>query len=84
MEKKMYLKLILTTIAVLFLSISSAFADVWVNGYHKSNGTWVNGYWKTSPNYTYQDNYSTWGNTNPYTGEKGYNYKSCGLYSLGC
>ena len=77
-------KLIMATIAVLFLTTSSAFADTWVNGYFNSYGTWVDGYWRTSPNYTLQDNYDTWGNTNPYTNEKGYNNKSCGMYSLGC
>ena len=77
-------KTIIATIAGLFLTISSAFADVWVNGYYNSYGTWTDGHWRTSPNYTYQDNYSTYGNTNPYTGERGYNFKSCGLYGFGC
>ena len=79
----MYLKLILTTIATLFLSFSVS-ASCFVNGYYKSNGTYVQGYYKSCPNSTKSDNYSTWGNTNPYTNEKGYNNKSCGMYSLGC
>ena len=33
--------------------------------------TYVNGYYKTSPNNTKSDNYSTQGNTNPFTGKEG-------------
>lgn len=46
--------------------------DVWVNGYTKSNGTYVSGYYRTPPNSTVNDNYSTVGNVNPYTGKVGY------------
>jgi len=51
---------------------SSLFADQYVNGYTKSNGTYVQGYYRSSPNSTTSDNFSTKGNTNPYTGEQGY------------
>ena len=33
--------------------------------------TYVNGYMKTNPNSTRNDNYSTQGNYNPYTGQEG-------------
>lgn len=82
-ERKLMIKIILTTIAALFLSFSVS-AACYVNGYYKSNGTYVSGYYKTCPNYTKKDNYSTWGNSNPYTKKKGYSNKSCGLYSLNC
>ena len=56
--------------ALLFAS-SAAFADTYVNGYTKSDGTQVQGYERTNPNSTRSDNYSTQGNTNPYTGQAG-------------
>jgi len=55
----------------LFLAQISAFAD-YVNGYTRKNGTYVAGYNRSSPNSTQYDNYSTQGNVNPYTGQKGY------------
>jgi len=39
------------------------------------------GHYRSSPNSTQRDNYSTYGNTNPYTGQRG--TKRCGLYD-GC
>lgn len=45
-----------------------AYADVYVNGYYRSNGTYVNGYYRSSPNSNPYDNYSYPGNYNPYTG----------------
>ena len=46
-------------------------ADQSVSGYYNANGTYVNPYIRTSPNETKADNYSTVGNTNPYTGKAG-------------
>jgi hypothetical protein len=46
-------------------------ADNYVNGYYNSNGNYVNGYYRSDRNDTVRDNYSTYGNTNPYTGAKG-------------
>ena len=51
--------------------IVSAQTSVWQNGYTKSNGTYVNGHYKTTSNSTNWDNYSTKGNTNPYSGKSG-------------
>lgn len=60
------------TLYLLLIICYSSFAqDVWVNGYYKSDGTYVDGYYKTNPNLTVNDNYSTIGNRNPYTGEWG-------------
>ena len=50
---------------------SAAYADIYVPGYTKADGTYVQGYYKTAPNKTTLDNYSTQGNVNPYTGKKG-------------
>ena len=57
-------------IAFLFFSVVS-FAQVSVRGYYRSNGTYVQSHQRTSPNYTRNDNYSTIGNVNPYTGKAG-------------
>lgn len=56
---------------LLLISFSAFAQDVWVNGYYKSDGTYIDGYYKTNPNPTVNDNYSTIGNQNPYTGEWG-------------
>lgn len=42
------------------------------DGYYKySNNTYVEGHYKTNSNHTNHDNFSTSGNINPYTGERG-------------
>lgn len=46
-------------------------SDNYQSGYYKSNGTYVEGHYKTAPNTTNTDNYSTQGNTNPYSGTSG-------------
>ena len=53
------------------LAISPVLADTYVPGYFKKDGTYVEGHYKRSPNSTRTDNYSSKGNTNPYTGERG-------------
>jgi hypothetical protein len=52
-------------------SSHSSTGDHYVHGYTKKNGTVVQGYHATNPNGTKDDNYSTKGNVNPYTGKKG-------------
>ena len=56
---------------VLFFASVTAFSQVSVRGYYRSNGTYVQPHQRTAPNYTRNDNYSTVGNTNPYTGKAG-------------
>jgi uncharacterized protein YxeA len=75
-------KIILSLIAILFL-ITSTLADTYVRGYYKSNGTYVQPHYRSSPNSTTSDNWSTYGNTNPYTGERG-TRRSCGSSLLNC
>lgn len=41
-------------------------------GYTNHNGTYVQPHMQTNPNGTINDNWSTRGNTNPYTGQPGY------------
>lgn len=43
-----------------------------VNGYTRKDGTYVAPHYRTAPNSTNRDNFSTRGNTNPYTGRAGY------------
>nr|WP_314896933.1 hypothetical protein [uncultured Flavobacterium sp.] len=64
------MKNFLFLIAFLFTTTLS-FAQVSVRGYYRSNGTYVQSYQRTAPNYTRNDNYSTVGNVNPYTGKAG-------------
>ncbi len=45
--------------------------QVYVNGYYRSNGTYVQPHYRTSPNNTVYDNWSTYPNVNPYTGQTG-------------
>ena len=72
----------LIILAFLFASsVASLQAAGWVNGYYRSSGTWVPGHYRTSPDSSFSNNYSSWGNTNPYTGRRG--YKRCTSY-WGC
>lgn len=48
-----------------------AFAQTYVSPYTRRDGTQVEGHWRTAPNSTVDDNYSTRGNVNPYTGQAG-------------
>jgi len=50
---------------------SSGARDHVVHGYIRKNGTYVAPYHATNPNHTRNDNYSTQGNVNPYTGKAG-------------
>jgi len=63
-------KLILTILSFLLLA-SWSFADTYVNGYYRKDGTYVQGHYRSSQNNTKSDNYSTKGNYNPYTGKNG-------------
>jgi len=45
--------------------------DVYVHGYYRKNGTYVAPYYRSAPNSTKDDNWSTKGNVNPYTGAEG-------------
>jgi hypothetical protein len=66
------MKTIITIAALLCLTATIATAkDTYVNGYVKSNGTYVNGYYKSAPDNSHNNNYSTQGNYNPYTGKSG-------------
>lgn len=59
--------------ALLALAVTAtpALADQSVKGYTRSNGTYVAPHYRSAPNNVQYDNYSTKGNTNPYTGQRG-------------
>lgn len=75
------------TLALALLGLigsASVMADTYVNGYYKSNGTYVKPHYRSSPDGNSYNNWSTKGNTNPYTGQAGtknpYNNYNSGFY----
>lgn len=58
--------------AILLISlIASASAQTRVSGYMRQNGTYVAPYYRTNSDWTPMNNWSYYGNTNPYTGSIG-------------
>ena len=53
------------------LMSTNSMADTYVDGYFKADGTYVMPYVRSDSNSTNLDNYSTQGNSNPYTGSEG-------------
>lgn len=53
------------------LAANVAIADTYVHGYTKSNGTYVQPHMRSDQNQYKYDNYSSQGNSNPYTGQQG-------------
>ena len=49
----------------------SVFADVFVNGYYRNDGTYVQPHYRSNPDGNILNNWSTQGNVNPYTGKTG-------------
>ena len=56
---------------IALISFGGAFAQVSVKGYTRKDGTYVAPHQRSAPNSTRNDNYTTRGNINPYTGEPG-------------
>jgi hypothetical protein len=48
-----------------------AYADVFVHGYFKRDGTYVAPHYRSAPDGYFYNNWSTKGNINPYAGRKG-------------
>jgi len=65
------MKIITLFFGLLFLTATNVYADTYVRGYTKNNGTYVAPHYRSSPNSTKSDNWSTRGNVNPYTGSIG-------------
>jgi hypothetical protein len=51
------------------ITTSAAFADEYVQGYTKQDGTYVAPHYRSSPDSNTSNNYSAPGNQNPYTGQ---------------
>ena len=71
------MKKIIVTCSIIANTI---FADQFTSGHFKKNGTYVKGHMKSSPNATVIDNFSTYGNKNPYTGKAGTKHYNFGSY----
>lgn len=56
---------------LLGVSTAAVAGDVYHKGYVTKNGTYVAPHYQTAPDSTRQNNYSTQGNVNPYTGQAG-------------
>ena len=67
------MKKIIISIVFALTLINTVAADVWVDGYFRSDGTYVKGHYRSSPDSSVTNNWSYSGNTNPYTGEVGSN-----------
>ena len=55
------------------------------SGYTRADGTYVSGHYKTNSNNANHDNFSTYGNFNPFTGSAGFRAQdySSGAYNYG-
>ena len=56
---------------ILFVATSFG-GDVYVRGYYRSDGTYVQPHYRSAPDGNPWNNFSTYGNVNPYTGQPGY------------
>jgi hypothetical protein len=57
--------------AVLAVLSAATFADTYVKPYVRKDGTYVQGHYRSNADGNVYNNYSTQGNTNPYTGQSG-------------
>ena len=67
---------VLSIVLVLLALATISFADQSVRGYTRKDGTQVEGYTRSDRDSSYNNNYSTKGNTNPYTGDSGTNSRT--------
>lgn len=65
------MKSLLIAAALIIAMTDFAWAQQRVDGYTRKDGTYVQPYTRSTPNKSYNDNYSVRGNTNPYTGKSG-------------
>ena len=64
-----------TFIAATLISLGGLSAaqagSTYVDGHYRRDGTYVPGHYRTNPDSSRYNNWSTQGNTNPYTGQRG-------------
>lgn len=65
------MKVVIITALICAPAFALAAGSHSVNGYVTKSGTYVPPHQATNPNDTKSDNWSTQGNTNPYTGKQG-------------
>jgi hypothetical protein len=51
--------------------VSSALAGTFVNGHFRRDGTYVQPHYRSNPDGNFYNNWSSYGNVNPYTGQWG-------------
>ncbi len=68
MLKAKWFRKIALAAAVTLTASSPSWADQYVQGYYRSNGTYVQPYWRSDPDGNPFDNFTYPGNLNPYTG----------------
>jgi len=66
-----FIAIITIALVATFVFASVASASVYVKGYYKSNGTYVSPHYRSNPDGNSYNNYSSYGNINPYTGSVG-------------
>jgi hypothetical protein len=67
------MKKLLVAVSLVLFSLTTYVdaRDTYIKGYTKRDGTRVEGHYRSSPDRYKNNNYSTYGNTNPYTGKSG-------------
>lgn len=60
-----------TMLAIATAFAAEAFADTYVRGHYRKDGTYVQPHYRSSPNGSYNDNWSVSPNVNPHTGRQG-------------
>lgn len=65
------MKTIFITLTLILALAGIVTAGEYVSPYLRSDGTLVQGHYRSSADDSHNNNYSTRGNTNPYTGERG-------------
>ena len=70
---------------ILIVNVQIFAKDIYVDGYYNKSGKYVEQHYRSDSNYSKSDNWTTKGNVNPYTKEKGtktyknsFNYKRYG------
>jgi len=70
MRTATWLKKAVLGAAIVFMASSSVWADEYVHGYFRGNGTYVEPHWRSNPDGNPYNNWSFPGNVNPRTGQR--------------
>lgn len=69
---KIFISILLITLLSNTVQSQTSPNHIWIEGYTRNDGTFVRGHYKTKSNSTTNDNFTTYGNINPYTQEPGW------------